>query len=170
MVKLEQDFLSPAALIPHCQAAVRNCTYPVTMHRIMDMKISARAAVIVVGVLVAGISAFPVAAQEQGAQLKLNITAKCEGSDALFEIVNEGQLWPAMAKISVYRTDNRTVIMTRQMRMTYGQKMAFKAKGLAEGKREFGLWIEPPWYERPFVFDAVIAFLINLMRFCTHIL
>ncbi len=123
----------------------------------MDTKISARVAVIVVGVLVAGISVFPVAAQEQGAQLKLNVTARCEDSDAVFEIVNEGEPWPVMAKISVYRTDSRALIATRQMRMTTGQKMAYKTKGSTEGKTEVGLWVEPQWYKRPFVFDAVIA-------------
>ena len=121
----------------------------------MNVKAPARFAV--VAALVAGIFSFSAAAQGGGPQLKLNITAKCEGPDAVFEILNEGELWPAMAKISVYRTDSKSLLTTRQMRMTAGQKMAYKAKGSTEGKTEVGVWVEPQWYSRPFSFDAVIT-------------
>ena len=108
-------------------------------------------------VAIVGIFAFPLAAQEKGAQLKINVTAKCDGEDAVFEILNEGELWPAMAKISVYRTDSKTLLTSRSMRMAAGQKMAYKAKGSTEGKTDVGLWVEPQWYKRAFVFDAIIA-------------
>ena len=127
------------------------------MARIIERKAQALFAAILFGTLVGAFAPCPVAAQGSGAQLKVNVNAKCEGVDAVFEILNEGELWPAMAKISVYRADSKTLVSTRQMRMAPGQKMAYKAKGSAEGKTEFGLWIEPQWYTRPFVFDAVIA-------------
>lgn len=101
--------------------------------------------------------AFPLAAQEQGPPLKINVSVKCEGRDAVFEVLNEGPPWPGMAKISVYRTDTRTLVSSREMRMTAGQKMAYKAKGSTEGKVEVGLWVEPRWYKRAFVFDAVAS-------------
>lgn len=101
--------------------------------------------------------AFPLAAQEQGPTLKINVSVKCEGRDAVFEVLNEGPPWPGMAKISVYRTDTRTLVSSREMRMTAGQKMAYKAKGSTEGKVEVGLWVEPGWYKRAFVFDAVAS-------------
>lgn len=102
--------------------------------------------------------AFPLAAQEQqGPPLKINVSVKCEGRDAVFEVLNEGPPWPGMARISVYRTDTRALVSSRQMRMTAGQKMAYKAKGSAEDKIEVGLWVEPGWYKRPFAFDAVAS-------------
>lgn len=104
-----------------------------------------------------GLGIAPLAAQERGPALKINVSVKCEGRDAVFEVLNEGPPWPGMAKIAVYRTDTRTLVSSREMRMTAGQKMAYKAKGSTEGKVEVGLWVEPGWYKRAFVFDAVAS-------------
>lgn len=100
---------------------------------------------------------FPLAAQEQGQAIKINVSVKCEDRDAVFEVLNEGPPWPGKAKIAVYRTETRTLVSSREMRMTAGQKMAYKAKGSTEGKVEVGLWVEPDWYKRAFVFDAVAS-------------
>lgn len=89
--------------------------------------------------------------------VRLAVTASCDGGFALFTVVNEGELWPQMSKISVYRTDGRTLVSQRSIRMTKGQRMSFKVKGSPASPVELGIWIEPSWYQRDFAYDAKIV-------------
>ncbi|MBM3582835.1 MAG: hypothetical protein FJX37_12825 [Alphaproteobacteria bacterium] len=99
------------------------------------------------------LAAEPVMAQ--GSELNLDIVAKCESTDAQFEIVNKGERWPGMATIFLLRADNHAVISQRQLRMTVGQRIVFRARE-APDTIGVGLWINPDWYKREFMFDAVI--------------
>ena len=89
--------------------------------------------------------------------VRLAVTASCTGGFALFTVVNEGELWSQMSKISVYRTDGRTLVSQRSIRMTKGQRMSFKVKGSPASPVELGIWIEPSWYQRDFAYDAKIV-------------
>ena len=109
--------------------------------------------VLLIAVGCAALGAVPAAAQ--GPEIKLSVIAKCEGGDAQFEVVNKGETWPRMATISILRTDNRTVVSQRKIRMAAGQRMVFRARE-APGAGGLGLWIEPEWYSRAFDFDAVV--------------
>ena len=106
-----------------------------------------------IAVVCAALAVVPAAAQ--GPEIKLQVSAKCEGGDAQFEIVNMGETWPRMATISILRTDNRTVVSQRKIRMAAGQRMVFRARE-APGAGGLGLWVEPEWYSRAFNFDAVV--------------
>lgn len=89
--------------------------------------------------------------------VRLAVTASCDGGFALFTVVNEGELWSQMSKISVYRTDGRVLVSQRSIRMTKGQRMSFKVKGSPASPVELGIWIEPSWYQRDFAYDAKIV-------------
>lgn len=94
---------------------------------------------------------------QSGDPVRLAVTASCDGGFALFTVVNEGELWSQMSKISVYRTDGRTLVSQRAIRMTKGQRMSFKVKGSPASPVELGIWIEPSWYQRDFAYDAKIV-------------
>lgn len=94
---------------------------------------------------------------QTGDPVRLAVTATCEGGFALFTVVNEGELWLQPSKISVYRTDGRTLVSQRSIRMTKGQRMSFKVKGSPASPVELGIWIEPSWYQRDFAYDAKIV-------------
>lgn len=94
---------------------------------------------------------------QSGDPVRLAVTASCDGGFALFTVVNEGELWSQMSKISVYRTDGRTLVSQRSIRMTKGQRMSFKVKGSPASPVELGIWIEPSWYQRDFAYDAKIV-------------
>ncbi len=106
--------------------------------------------------LMGGAWAVPVPAAAQAPEITLDITARCEGGDAQFEIVNEGERWAGMATVSIVRTDNNTVITQRQMRMAAGQRMVFRAREAPDGIA-VGLRIEPDWYKRPSAHDSIIT-------------
>ncbi len=122
------------------------------------------AAIAAVAAIVASVSSTqPTAAADRielaqtGDPVRLAVTATCEGGFALFTVVNEGELWSQMSKISVYRTDGRTLVSQRSIRMTKGQRMSFKVKGSPASPVELGIWIEPSWYQRDFAYDAKIV-------------
>jgi hypothetical protein len=94
-------------------------------------------------------------AMAQGSELNLDIVAKCEGTNAQFEIVNKGERWEGMATVALLRADNHAVISERKLRMAPGQRIVFRARE-APDTIGVGLWIEPDWYKREFVFDEVI--------------
>ncbi len=102
----------------------------------------------------------PIPAAAQGPEIKLDITARCEGGDAQFEIVNKGERWAGMAMVSIVRTDNGAVITQREMRMATGQRMVFRARE-APDNIGVGLRIEPDWYKRPPALDSIITCLTS---------
>ena len=104
-------------------------------------------------------AAVPAAAQDH-LEIKLDITARCEGGDAQFEIVNKGERWAGMAMVSIVRTDNNAVITQREMRMAAGQRMVFRARE-APDDIGVGLRIEPSWYKRPPALDSIIMCLTS---------
>lgn len=130
----------------------------------MNKKLKPLAAIAGIAAIVASISfAQPLAAADRielaqaGDPVRLAVTASCDGGFALFTVVNEGELWSQMSKISVYRTDGRTLVSQRSIRMTKGQRMSFKVKGSPANPVELGIWIEPSWYQRDFAYDAKIV-------------
>ena len=86
----------------------------------------------------------------------VRVVAACEEGDTAFQVFNEGDAWPQLGKISIYRTDGRALVSQRSMRMTSGQRASFKVKS-AGANVEFGLSVEPTWYARPFAYDAKIS-------------
>jgi hypothetical protein len=102
---------------------------------------------------VAWVAAAPAKAQDS--PLNLAVTAKCEGGDAQFEIVNRGERWAGTATVALLRADNHAVISERKLRMVSDQRIVFRARE-APDTIGVGLWVEPDWYKREFVYDAVI--------------
>lgn len=93
----------------------------------------------------------------EGKELSLEVNAICEGKTPAFQITNLGDRWPRLAEIAIYRTDTNGMVTQRRLRMTNSQQMIFKLPDAlgAEGN-EYGLNVNPTWYERKFEYDATI--------------
>ncbi len=88
--------------------------------------------------------------------IKLDVVGECAEGMASFKIVNAGDKWPSTGKFNIYRTSGDALLSQRRMRLSDGQVASFRVKAGAE-KAEFGLFIEPEWYERPFKYDAKLV-------------
>jgi len=93
----------------------------------------------------------------EGSELSLEINAICEGKTPTFQITNLGDRWPRLAEIAIYRTDTNGMVTQRRLRMTNSQQMIFKLPDAlsAEGD-EFGIFVQPTWYQRAFQYDATV--------------
>ena len=93
----------------------------------------------------------------EGKELSLEINAICEGKTPTFQITNLGERWPRLAEISIYRTDTNGMMTQRRLRMTNSQQMIFKLPdSMVQTGSEFGIYIQPTWYERAFQYDATV--------------
>jgi hypothetical protein len=93
----------------------------------------------------------------EGKELSLEVNAICEGKTPAFQITNVGDRWPRLAEIAIYRTDTNGMVTQRRLRMTNSQQMIFKLPDSlgAEGS-EYGLYVQPTWYDRVFQYDATV--------------
>jgi hypothetical protein len=93
----------------------------------------------------------------EGKELSLEVNAICEGTTPAFQITNLGDRWPRLAEISIFRTDTNGMVTQRRLRMTNSQQMVFKLPDtLGREGAEFGIFVQPTWYERVFQYDATI--------------
>ncbi len=93
-----------------------------------------------------------------GAPMKARVTAKCQGDSPVFRITNLGEKWPKVGSVSIYRTDGKELISKRSIRLLEGQKLTFRIRkkgGVQNGN--VGIYLNPGWIDRPFVFDAAIS-------------
>lgn len=88
--------------------------------------------------------------------IDMKVSVKCRNGDAVFMIVNTGKAWPDEGIISVYWTDVTRLVHERRLRLGAGQRFSFRVPGVAGGSFEFGLWVNPSWFERRFDYDARI--------------
>lgn len=87
----------------------------------------------------------------------VSVTAQCEAGEAVFLVINQGDPWPVPSRIAVYRTQGQLLVSQRLMRLTAGQRASFRVKGAAAAQAEFGIFVEPAWYQRPFAYDATVT-------------
>lgn len=93
----------------------------------------------------------------EGKELSLEVNAICEGVVPTFQITNLGERWPRLAEISIYRTDTNGMVTQRRLRMTNSQQMVFKLPdNISQDGAEFGIFVQPSWYERAFQYDATV--------------
>lgn len=93
----------------------------------------------------------------EGTELSLEVSALCEGRSPIFQVTNLGDRWPRLAEVSIFRTDTNGMVTQRRLRMTNSQQMVFKIPDeMARQGAEFGIFIQPTWYERAFQYDATI--------------
>ena len=93
----------------------------------------------------------------EGKELSLEVNAICEGKTPAFQITNLGDLWPRLAEIAIYRTDTNGMVTRRRLRMTNSQQMIFKLPdALGTEGSEYGLYVQPTWYDRAFQYDATV--------------
>ncbi len=91
--------------------------------------------------------------------LGVEISASCVDGDTVFRLANTGDSWPEQGKFALYRLDGdkRQMVSARRMRLTQGQKASFRVKARHNPTGQIGLFVEPLWYERPFILDAQVT-------------
>ncbi|MGB0671728.1 MAG: hypothetical protein ACPGNT_09545 [Rhodospirillales bacterium] len=124
-------------------------------------KTGKRAALLTAGFLAAGIMGASQAVQAQqaspyGDDIRLEIVVFCSEDAAEFRVQNMGGTWPKSAKFQLLRVQDQTVLSTRQLRLSEGQKASFKIKNSKGGKDNIGMFIDPSWYVRAFQYDATV--------------
>ena len=79
----------------------------------------------------------------------------CHDGAPAFQVTNLGDRWPRLGEISIYRTDTKSMLTQRRVRMINSQQLLFKVPNeQAKDAGEVGIFIEPSWYDRPFAYDA----------------
>lgn len=89
-------------------------------------------------------------------QLDVEVTAKCVGKDARFQVVNKGDRWPSKAEVLIQRVSDHSAITSRRLIMVGQQRISFKIAAKLNPGDAIGLFVNPLWYERPFKYDAEI--------------
>ena len=91
----------------------------------------------------------------EGKELSLEVAAMCHDGAPAFQVTNLGDRWPRLGEISIYRTDTKSMLTQRRVRMINSQQLLFKVPNeQAKDAGEVGIFIEPSWYDRPFAYDA----------------
>mgnify|MGYP003962500239 CR=1 FL=1 len=91
------------------------------------------------------------------APLNIEVSARCQGGTARFQVVNKGIPWPGTSTILIYDTDTELPVTQRRLRLTSGQSASFKIKKPETGATPLALWVKPSWSPREFLYDATIA-------------
>ena len=90
----------------------------------------------------------------QRAKIDVEVETKCVDGNPYFRIVNRGEEWPEPAELKVLRTENQEIVVSRLMRMKTGQNATFKLPTDRLGRGEYGVRLEPSWYDRDAGYDA----------------
>ena len=93
------------------------------------------------------------------AALKIEVSTSCSNGVSRFMIRNNGPDWPKSGAFSIYRIDGGTKnsVSSRRMRLKSGQSASFTVKKSRNPTGNLGLFVEPTWYERSFVYDATLT-------------
>jgi len=95
----------------------------------------------------------------QVADLNLNVDGECRDGIASFKVSNQGETWPKLATIAIYRVGNGSPkrVSARRMRLSDGQMATFKVPPAKNTTGRLGLFVEPSWVKRKFEFDATLT-------------
>lgn len=89
------------------------------------------------------------------ADYAVEIIARCDGDNALFQVINRGKDWPQEAAIGIYRTRNVGLVMKRVAQLTGRQTASLRvAPERGRATQEYALWVQPSWQLRDFQFDT----------------
>ncbi len=99
---------------------------------------------------------FAAPAVAQPSAVRIMVSASCDQGDPKFEILNEGEPWPSMMKVSLIRMDTQAIITERELRMRTGQRIVYRAKD-APKEIEVGIKVESLSFKRPPGYDSIIA-------------
>ena len=90
--------------------------------------------------------------------LDVAVTAQCVGGEVQFKVTNMAAPFPAPGEITVYRIGiTRQIAKSRRIRLNTKQSASFKLAAADGPARNYGLFIKPSWYPRPFTFDATVT-------------
>lgn len=88
----------------------------------------------------------------------VEIKSRCEGDNAIFEVVNRGKNWPSAAAIGVYRTGEVGLVEKQVRRLAKDQTINLRiAPEQGRATQRFAVWVQPSWLLRDFKFDAQIT-------------
>jgi len=91
--------------------------------------------------------------------IKLEMSSSCSDGVSRFKITNRGPDWPKASAFSIFRIEgaDKYPVSVRRMRLKGGQTASFKVKKSRNPSGHLGLFIDPGWYKRAFVFDATLT-------------
>jgi len=89
--------------------------------------------------------------------LRLDVSASCIDSGAVFKLTNRGAQWPRTGLLKLYYADDQTLIGQRRLRLADNQRVSFVVKDKLIAGRPIAIWVEPQWYDRMFEFDASMS-------------
>jgi len=91
--------------------------------------------------------------------IKLEMSSSCSDGVSRFKITNRGPDWPKASAFSIFRIEGaeRYPVSVRRMRLKGGQTASFTVKKSRNPSGNLGLFVDPGWYKRAFVFDASLT-------------
>ena len=92
-------------------------------------------------------------------RLKLEMSSSCSDGVSRFKITNRGPDWPKASSFSIFRIEgaDKYPVSLRRMRLKSGQTASFAVKRSRNPSGNLGLFVDPGWYKRAFVFDATLT-------------
>jgi len=101
----------------------------------------------------------PVTAVARKSRLKLEMSSSCSDGVSRFKITNRGPDWPKASSFSIFRIEgaDKYPVSLRRMRLKSGQTVSFTVKKSRNPSGNLGLFVDPGWYKRAFVFDATLT-------------
>jgi len=77
--------------------------------------------------------------------LHIEIVSECVAGDAVFEVRNLGENWPASASIEVVRTADDRTVRKRDTNVAAGKTAQIIVPGIAESGAELAIRIDSDW-------------------------
>ncbi len=89
--------------------------------------------------------------------VRLEVTATCNPDAMVFRVRNAGPAWPKTSRFAIYDLagDKPELLSKRRFRLKQGQHASFRIKHKSSNAH-VGLWVEPGWYTREFLYDAEV--------------
>lgn len=89
-------------------------------------------------------------------KIQLEIGTSCKNGSAHFRVRNVGAEWPDGVSLALYRLlpTGDQLISKRNLRLGKGQQVSFNISAIQAARGEVGIWVDPKWYNRNFVYDS----------------
>ncbi len=97
------------------------------------------------------------AAESSSDAVRLEVTTICNREATMIKVRNAGVSWPKTSHFAIYDLagGSSELLSKRRLRLKQGQHASFRIKHKS-GNARVGLWVEPSWYTRAFLYDAVV--------------
>jgi hypothetical protein len=95
---------------------------------------------------------------KDGPNYSVEVNARCDGTNTIFEVVNLVSNWLGAAAVGVYRVREVGIVEKQVRRLASKQRLTMRvAPERGRGVEQLGVWVQPSWLLRDFQFDAQIT-------------